>query len=160
MPFPVIECPFCGFRTDEWDIDSHLSECEEAKAVQSIIGKENMRLPETVVKGRSTKGYTFLKVRNLTKGKDTLATIVGFGEADKGMPYSDYLIDIQIGKTRFTHGFRTHSEDLQAIAKAYGEETSDWNGKEVVLTVGEYTNAEGKVSDIVVMRPNKSKRSK
>ena len=155
----MIECPFCGFRSDDWEIDAHLSECEEALELKSILG-ENMRLPETVVKGRTTKGYTFLKVRNLTKGKETTATILNFGEADKNMPFSDYLIDIQIGKTRFTHGFRTHSEDLQAIAKAYGEETNDWTGKEVSLTVGEYTNNEGKTSDIIVMRPVKSAKRK
>lgn len=156
-----IECMFCGFRTDEWEIDAHLAECEEAQGVKSLLGENfKMKLPEAITKGRAKKGYTFLKVRNLTKGKETIGKVIDFGEADKNMPYSDYLMDIEIGRTRFTQGFRTHSEDLQAIAKAWGDETNDWKGREVILTVGEFENASGKISDIVVVRPQKGVKVK
>lgn len=156
----TIECPFCGYPADMWEIDSHIEGCDEREAVRSLLGEQQMKLPESVTKGRTQKGFTFLKVRNLTKGKETIATIIDFGEADKNMPYSDYLIDIMIGRTRFTHGFRTKSEDLQALSIAYGDETSLWKGKEVILTVGEFQNAAGKVSDIVVMQPTKVSKKK
>jgi hypothetical protein len=155
-----IECPFCGFACTNEEINFHLVQCDEALAVKSMLGADKVKLPDSVTKGRTQKGFTFLKVRNLTKGKETIATILDFGEADKNMPYSDYLIDISIGKIRFTHGFRTKSEDLQAIASAYGDETNTWKGKEVVCTVGQFENAAGKISDIVVMRPRSGKKVK
>jgi hypothetical protein len=161
-----LACAFCGERKPDFaSLSLHVR--TECPGGMGLVVKSNeqeesdeMKLPENVMNGRTAKGHDFLRVKHLEKGKDTLATIVDFGEASVKMPYSDYALDLQIGKRVYTQGFRSFSEDLQALGKAYGDETNDWKGKQVILRVGDYENSEGKTSEIVVVRPATAKRSK
>jgi hypothetical protein len=147
------DCPFCGLHTDEWHIDLHLSECEEAVKLKLMLGERFiMKLDASVVSRGPVATHQFLRARNIPSGRAE-ATIVAFRQADASMPYSDYLLDVQLGKTIFTQGLRERNEDFIRLAKKFGLDTDAWIKKTVVVFTEKYINASGTKSDIVRVSP-------
>lgn len=143
-----IECIFCGLLCDMWEIDSHIKQCSEGVAVSQIIGENNMLLDRSVIEQGPVTSHPFIKARNIS-GKSVDAKVVAFRKADASMPYSDYLLDMQIGKTTFSLGLRERGEDMIRLANSFGLDTDRWIGKTITCYKEDFTSTKGRKSEIV-----------
>lgn len=149
-PVAIYPCPFCGFPTNDLEVDDHLADCPEALALKSMLGERfTMQLNPNILKQGAVANHSFVRVNHLGPGGKCVSKVVAVRQADASMQYSDFLIDLQIGRNTFTLGLRERNEDFIALARKFGLDTDRWHGKTVTLYKGEYQNSEGKKSDIV-----------
>ena len=86
-------------------------------------------------KNGGSKRTPFLKAADIP-AKGTTARIIGFREAPKSMEYSDFLLDLTIGKKEFTWGLRTKTVSLNMLIDELGTRTEKWTGKTIKLVRG------------------------
>src|SRR5712664_1355844 len=114
-----------------------------------------MILDSNIAKQGPITSHTFLKARHIN-GKSCDAEIIAFRQADSTMPYSDYLLDVKIGKAKFTQGLRERGEDMIRLVKMFGLDTDKWIGKTVSCYKETYhSDSSGKDSLIVRVEPIK-----
>lgn len=93
--------------------------------------------------GKKFKQRPFLKAEHVA-AKGSVAKIVDFRDAPKQMEYSDFLVDLTIGKKEYTWGLRSKSITLNMLIDALGKRTEKWIGKTVKLvrggSKGQYVN--------------------
>lgn len=89
------------------------------------------------------KSRPFLKAKDIP-AKGATAKIIDFREAPKQFEYSDFLMDVAVGKKEFTWGLRSKSVTLNMLIEALGKRTEKWIGKTVKLVTagpkGQYIN--------------------
>jgi|SRR6266849_4300302 len=85
--------------------------------------------------GKGYKRRDFLKAQHVPKSGCN-AKILEFREAPKSMEYSDFLLDIAIGKNEYTWGLRSKSVTLNMLIDALGKRTEKWAGKTIKLVLG------------------------
>ena len=131
-----VSCPRCR---------RHFGYCSEVEA-DLLFAKENrpkgytdntmdMGAHYEKQTGGSAKRTPFLKAKDIP-AKGTSAKIVGFREAPKSMEYSDFLLDITIGKKEFTWGLRSKTVSLNMLIDELGKRTEKWTGKTIKLVRG------------------------
>jgi hypothetical protein len=85
--------------------------------------------------GAGYKRLPFLKSSDIA-AKGSKAKVLDFREAPKQMQYSDFLMDVAIGKKEFTVGLRSESVLLDMLIDALGTRTEKWAGKTIDLVRG------------------------
>lgn len=93
--------------------------------------------------GGKYKRRPFIKSKDVAANGST-AKIIDFREAPKQMEYSDFLMDIVVGKKEFTWGLRSKSVTLNMLIDELGKRTEKWVGKTIKLVragaKGQYIN--------------------
>lgn len=93
--------------------------------------------------GGKYKRRPFLKAKDVA-ANGSQAKILDFREAPKQMEYSDFLMDVALGKREFTWGLRSKSVTLNMLIDELGKRTEKWVGKTVKLVragaKGQYIN--------------------
>jgi hypothetical protein len=77
----------------------------------------------------------FLKAKDIP-AKGCTAKVIEMREAPKQMEYSDFLLDLTIGKKEYTWGLRSQSMSLDQLIDTLGTKTEKWAGKSVKLVRG------------------------
>jgi hypothetical protein len=85
--------------------------------------------------GKGYKRRDFLKAAHVPK-KGCNAKILEFREAPKSMEYSDFLLDLSIGKKEYTWGLKSKTVTLNMLIDALGKRTEKWTGKTIKLVHG------------------------
>ena len=93
--------------------------------------------------GSKYKRRPFLKAKDIA-AKGSTAKVIDFREAPKQMEYSDFLMDVSIGKKEYTWGLRSKSVTLNMLIDELGKRTEKWIGKTIKLVragaKGQYIN--------------------
>ena len=108
-------------------------------AVKSITEgvKEQMDLKSHRSKktGGKFKQRPFLKAEHIP-AKGCSARVIELREAPKQMEFSDFLLDLLIGKKEFTWGLRSESVALDMLIDTLGAKSEKWAGKTIKLVHG------------------------
>lgn len=107
-------------------------------------------------KGDDNGGFTsrkFLKGTDLPRGgKIVKARVDDFRDAPRNMKYSQYLLDITIGKTQFTIGIKDDNDTkLERAISVLGPKTDRWKGKTLQLHNDIWDSPTGKVSVVRIV---------
>lgn len=84
-------------------------------------------------------GYTrrdFLKADDIPTKGGLKATVIEFREAPKGMPYSDFLLDIKTSDGEYTVGLRSKSVLLDMLIEKLGPQTDKWDKAKITFVRG------------------------
>jgi hypothetical protein len=110
------------------------------RLINSLSIGDNMDLGQHYDKD-STKGSKKFKQRPFLKAKDIpakgcTAKIIEFREAPKSAEYSDFFMDLSIGKKEYVWGLKSKSVTLNMLIDELGKRTEKWTGKTVKLVRG------------------------
>jgi hypothetical protein len=126
----AVACKACG---------KHHGYCSELAAIQT--GETTMDMSSHYDKdgksggGKGYKRRDFLKAEHIP-AKGTSAKILDFREAPKSMEFSDFLLDLAIGKKEYTWGLKSKTITLNMLIDALGKRTEKWAGKTIKLVHG------------------------
>jgi hypothetical protein len=125
-----VKCSVCGKRHGYCSEMGNLTQEKNTMDMSSHYDKDG--------KSGGGKGYKrrdFLKATHVP-AKGCSARIIDFREAPKSMEYSDFLLDLAIGKKEYTWGLRTKTITLNMLIDTLGKRTEKWAGKTIKLVRG------------------------
>jgi hypothetical protein len=133
--------------------NKHHGYCSELTAIESDRqGEGKMDMSSHYDKdgksggGKGYKRRDFLKAIHLP-AKGCTARIIDFREAPKSMEFSDFLLDLAIGKKEYTWGLKSKTIALNMLIDTLGKRTEKWTGKSIKLVhggpKGQYVNVAG-----------------
>jgi hypothetical protein len=140
-----VECATCGkfhgYCRELVDVT------READTLKELIRDAGIKRGKMVDLGshyddeRKSGGKGGFKNRPFMKAKDIPAKggkckVIDFRVAPKQMEYSDFLLDVTMGKKEFTIGLRSKSVLLNMLIDSMGKKTDKWVGRTVTLVRG------------------------
>lgn len=136
----LLVCPHCGRSVMCGDIHNSVSPITGDDKTMDMSSHYDK---EAKSGGGKFKRRPFLKSTDIASNGST-AKVLDFREAPKQMEYSDFLMDVSIGKKEFTWGLRSKSVTLNMLVDELGKRTEKWIGKTVKLVragaKGQYIN--------------------
>lgn len=69
----------------------------------------------------------FLQADDLKEGEQSIE-VLGVRKADENMEYSDYLLDVKVGKRTYVIGLKLDTSTYEILLKKFGPEEAKWKG--------------------------------
>lgn len=137
----MLVCPHCGRAAICCDVP--LDKSATPTQEDAVMDMNAHYDKDAKSGGGKFKRRPFIKSKDVAANGST-AKILDFREAPKAMEYSDFLMDITIGKKEFTWGLRSKSVTLNMLIDELGKRTEKWIGKSIKLVragaKGQYIN--------------------
>lgn len=83
--------------------------------------------------GKTADMGTILQAGDLKQEGTTQAVILGLKDAPSNFEFSDYLLDVRIGKRDFVLPLKVESSTYQLLTEKLGLDENKWKGKTIEL---------------------------